>query len=88
MSAKAPKMLHEFCNWKIVFEGSCAVDRNSLPRLHMFALKGIPRFFVVQYCNGDLSSYTIPVNGNHTQVLGILITNELEGVPARILLKS
>lgn len=88
MSAKAPKMLHEFCNWKIVFEGSYAVDRNSLPRIHKFALREFQDFFVVQYCNGDLSSYTIPVNGNHAQVLGILITNELEGVPARILLKS
>jgi len=79
-------VLHEFCNLKkMVFEGSY---RNSLPSIYKYALIGIPAFFVVQYCNGDLSCYTIPVDGYHTQVLGVLITNKMEGVPERILLKS
>jgi hypothetical protein len=73
---------------KIVFEGSYVGDRKSLPSIYKFALLGIPVFFVVQYCNGDFSCYTIPVDGYHTQVLGVLITNKLEGVPERILLKS
>lgn len=73
---------------KIVFEGSCVGDRNSLPNIYKYALIGILSFFVVQYCNGDLSCYTISVDGYHTQVLGVLITNKLEGVPERILLKS
>lgn len=72
----------------MVFEGSYVGDRKSLPSIYKFALVGIPVFYVVQYSNGDLSCYTIPVDGYHTQVLGVLFTNELEGVPERIFLKS
>lgn len=73
---------------KMVFEGGYVGDRKSLLRIQKFALMGIPAIFVVQYCNGDLSCSTIPVDGYHPQVLGVLITNKLEGVPERILLKS
>jgi len=72
----------------VVFEGSYVGDRKPLPSIYKFALMGIPAFFVVQHCNGDFSCYTIPVDGYHTQVLGVLITNKQEGVPERILLKS